>query len=201
MRLYCVGDSLTYGAGVRANDRWTDIVERDTGWQVTNYGLSGDTTSGMLMRMQTDVLPKVRLEKDAPSPCVFIMGGYNDVFYSGTSIPAQCNMGTMIHEVISAGGIPIIGIPPLFQAEAAPSAWKVLVDFCAARKCVLDYCAWLERCCCAFNVACVDFRPVFLNQSGEFRSELFFDGIHPGRTGHRLMAQHFIRTLNDIRRK
>ena len=53
-KLICLGDSLTFGAGVTRRDCWTSLVQRECGWTVVNRGISGDTTGGMLVRLQYD---------------------------------------------------------------------------------------------------------------------------------------------------
>src|SRR5262245_14134144 len=39
-RIAALGDSFVFGHGVDAADRFTDRLERDTGWQVLNFGCS-----------------------------------------------------------------------------------------------------------------------------------------------------------------
>ena len=56
MKLFCLGDSLTFGFGMSRNVRWTTLVEQETGWQVVNRGINGDTTGGMLARLGPEVL-------------------------------------------------------------------------------------------------------------------------------------------------
>ena len=55
-KLICLGDSLTFGAGVTRRDCGTSLVQRACGWTVVNRGIRGDTTGGMLVRLQRDVL-------------------------------------------------------------------------------------------------------------------------------------------------
>ena len=50
MKLICIGDSLTFGYGVRPSQRWTRLCAQETGWEIVNEGISGDTTGGMLVR-------------------------------------------------------------------------------------------------------------------------------------------------------
>ena len=50
MDLICLGDSLTFGLGVRRGRCWTALFAEESGWNVSNRGISGDTTSGMLAR-------------------------------------------------------------------------------------------------------------------------------------------------------
>jgi hemolysin III len=50
----------------------------------------------------------------------------------------------------------------------------------------------------AFHVFTVDFRPLFLDAAGSARRELYLDGLHPNREGHRLMAQLLCRRLEEL---
>ena len=52
MKLICIGDSLTFGYGVRPSQRWTRLCAQETGWEIVNKGISGDTTGGMLVRLR-----------------------------------------------------------------------------------------------------------------------------------------------------
>lgn len=52
MKLICIGDSLTFGYGVHLSQRWTRLCAQETGWELVNEGINGDTTGGMLTRMQ-----------------------------------------------------------------------------------------------------------------------------------------------------
>ena len=60
MRLICIGDSLTFGYGVHLSQRWTRLCAQETGWELVNEGINGDTTGGMLARMQGGVLAELR---------------------------------------------------------------------------------------------------------------------------------------------
>ena len=51
MRLICIGDSLTFGYGVHLSQRWTQLCAQETGWELVNEGINGDTTGGMLARI------------------------------------------------------------------------------------------------------------------------------------------------------
>ena len=60
MKLICIGDSLTFGYGVHLSQRWTQLCAQETGWELVNEGINGDTTGGMLARMQGGVLAELR---------------------------------------------------------------------------------------------------------------------------------------------
>ena len=83
-KLICLGDSLTFGAGVTRRDCWTSLVQRECGWTVVNRGISGDTTGGMLVRLHRDVLGPALEERRCGGDCrVLVMGGSNDIFFPG----------------------------------------------------------------------------------------------------------------------
>ena len=60
MKLICIGDSLTFGYGVRPSQRWTRLCAQETGWEIVNEGISGDTTGGMLVQLRALLRGKVR---------------------------------------------------------------------------------------------------------------------------------------------
>lgn len=55
MKIIALGDSCTYGQGVRASEAWPAVLERLTGHDVRNAGVCGDTTRLALERFFRDV--------------------------------------------------------------------------------------------------------------------------------------------------
>ena len=108
MKLICIGDSLTFGYGVRPSQRWTRLCAQETGWEIVNEGISGDTTGGMLVRLRA-----LLADRDicVQRPLVLLMGGANDIFFSGTDTGARANMGAMLNQLLSLGVHTMIGIP------------------------------------------------------------------------------------------
>ena len=194
--LYCLGDSLTFGLGVRKQERWTSLLAGQAGCSVINLGVSGDTTGGMLVRFRTEVLPgRTRSGADVSRRRVLLMGGSNDIVYSGTSIGARSNMGALIHQTRAAGLEPVVGIPMPFVPEQVPEQWQAAADFEQAGRELEDYCAWLIRFCGAFSVKTVDFRQDFVTAGGAVKAELYLDGLHPNPEGHRRMARRLAEFL------
>ena len=197
MKLICLGDSLTFGYGVRVSQRWTHLCAQDTGWKIVNEGVSGDTTGGMLARLAARVLPELRSDSaDEPFQRILLMGGTNDVFYSGSDVSARANMGAMIHQLLSAGVLPLVGIPLPVDDRHAPGEWASVVDFPGAEAVMREYRLWLRRFCAAFGVPCVDFHADFVRPDGTPRSELLLDGLHPTPEGHQLMARRLERQFH-----
>ena len=118
MKLICIGDSLTFGYGVRPSQRWTRLCAQETGWEIVNEGISGDTTGGMLVRLRA-----LLADRDicVQRPLVLLMGGANDIFFSGTDTGARANMGAMLNQLLSTGIHTMIGVPTPICAENVSS--------------------------------------------------------------------------------
>lgn len=200
MELICLGDSLTFGFGVRMSQRWTSLAAKESGWHIINQGISGDTSGGMLVRLRTQILTDPKFVGFRPDrPEIMIMGGCNDIFYSGSDIVARSNMGAMIHELLAMGISPIIGIPMNISADCFPEAWKPIVDTNSVTDKIEAYFDWINTFCKSFGVTrIVDFRPDFVNADGSVNTSLFVDGLHPNADGHVLMAKRLVDMLKTI---
>ena len=186
-KLYCLGDSLTYGLGVRTSQKWTALAA-DEQLQIVNLGVSGDTTGGMLARLQSLLQEPVYQLPPQQRPMVLVMGGTNDIFFSGSDTAARGNLAAMVHQLSAAGYRPLVGIPLPICPLDAPKKWESLANFEESARLLEQYCAWLKAFCAAFDIPTVDFREDYANQSG-VRRELFLDGLHPNPEGHILMAK------------
>lgn len=196
MKLYCLGDSLTFGFGMSRNVRWTTLVEQETGWQVVNRGINGDTTGGMLARLGPEVLDHIGLERTQRLESrILLMGGSNDVFFSGTDAQARANMAAMCQRLMGEGLEPFVGISLPVDWTQAPKPWAQVVDFEQSARRMRDYCAWLKQFCRVFGLNVVDFAQDFITPDGEIKHELFWDGLHPNAQGHRLMADRMKQAL------
>ncbi len=197
MELICLGDSLTYGYGVRRAQCWTELAAGQSGWTVRNCGVCGDTTGGMLSRMRELLRePSGRREER----CFLLMGGCNDIFYSGRREGAQENMAAMVHQLFAVGEAPIVALGPGLGGVNYPHSWLSLTDFPAAEALLDAYYAWLERFCGAFGVRMIDFRNDFRDEAGQPRTALYLDGLHLNEEGHRVMAARVATVLAAMER-
>ena len=191
-RLYCLGDSLTFGYGVSPRERWLNLLPESIPWRLINRGVCGDTTGGMLVRLRE------LLCAAPPARAVLLMGGTNDIFYSGTDTGARANMGAMIQQLLTAGALVLVGIPMPIVPGWHPEEWGAVVDFAAAEELLRRYTDWLRAYCAAFHVPTVDFASAFLAEDGSLRRELYLDGLHPSPEGHRLMAWLLCKRLAEL---
>ena len=199
MKLFCLGDSLTFGFGMSRNVRWTTLVEQETGWQVVNRGINGDTTGGMLARLGPEVLNDIGQDRaNRLESRILLMGGSNDVFFSGTDAQARANMAAMCQRLMGEGLEPFVGISLPVDWAHAPRPWAQVVDFEQSARLMKDYCTWLRQFCRVFGLPVVDFAQDFIAPDGDVRHELFWDGLHPNAQGHRLMADRLKQALLPV---
>ena len=196
--IICLGDSLTYGYGVRRAQCWTELAAKMSGWNVVNRGICGDTTGGMLVRLR-EILREEIGERD--EHCFLLMGGCNDIFFSGSSTGARENMAAMAHQLFAEGEMPLIAVGPGIADGSYPSMWSDLVDFPEAGKVIRQYYEWLERFCSSFGVRMIDFRGDFRDREGNIRTELYLDGLHLNPEGHRVMAERVAKVLGVMDRE
>lgn len=170
MKLLCMGDSLTYGYEMEPSKRWINLLEKRLGIEVFNYGINGDTTSGMLGRFMsalTEVKPTHTL----------IFGGTNDLWFGLKDEFIISNIYAMTKQAMYANSLPIIGIPtPSFNlnehnfigkdySECIRSFQQILINHCKNKENhYVDFSKNMDRDC-------------FMD-----------DGIHYNEYGHQVMV-------------
>jgi len=181
LKLICIGDSLTYGYGLKRSDVWVSLLENEYGIQVINKGINGDSTTGMLARFHQDVI-----ENGASH--VMIMGGSND-FMMRVPLSIVCsNIATMVHQSRNHLIVPIIGIQPPTEPEMARKCWSDMVDYSEVNRDLMRYREWALRFSELFNVAVIDFYADFQRYlAQENPHEIYTDGLHLTPKGNGLM--------------
>lgn len=187
-KLVCMGDSLTYGYGVPRLQIWTALAGERLGLEVVNAGVNGDTTAGMLSRMERDVFSR------APSH-VLLMGGGNDVFAAGTGLTARTGLWAMVHQAMAKGIAPLLGLPPRLVPDEVPPQWAAVIgDVAGAASALEELNGWLRAAAGGFGIRTVDFSGCLDGAPG-----LRLDGIHPSAAGHRRMAEALCANLINTR--
>lgn len=183
MKIVCLGDSITYGYGLaNISDRWTDLVAARTGHELINCGVTGDTTAGMLLRCQVDVLP---LKPDA----VILLGGTNDINITGEYRTACVNTVAILKQLAIHDIQPIMGLPlPMAAEDITARSWDWERDNIHNAAVCAQYVRWLTCYSAEKSMPVADFHGAFLREDKVVRRELLQDGIHPTAEGHRLMA-------------
>jgi acyl-CoA thioesterase-1 len=164
-----LGDSLTAGFGVAAEEAWPALVEarlRREGYpyRVVNAGMSGDTTAGGLRRVDWVL-------RNRPEVAVVALGGNDGLRGLGTDA-MRANLLTIV-ERLRAGGARVLvagmEVPPNYGATYARAFRGVFPE--VARRTGSALMPFL------LDGVAADPR---LNQA---------DGIHPNAAGHRAIAE------------
>lgn len=183
MTIVCLGDSLTYGYGLKRQEVWTSLLEKKHGIKIINKGINGDSTSGMMARFFRDVV------ENTPSH-VIIMGGAND-FAQGVSINSvQSNIATMIYQSLHYNIMPVIGIQPAVQAEMAKECFPIVDDFQKVNYGLAELRKWIISFVQANKLPSIDFfKEIDRCITKENINDLFLDGLHFTAKGNEIMAE------------
>ena len=191
--IVCHGDSLTEGADLNRNYTWPLLVENRIKIKVTNSGIGGDTSGGMLSRFYPDV---VRHEPEM----VLIMGGTNDLWWDLDINAIQANIFAMTCQAEYHKIVPIVGLPlPLFMENVRKQDMMAPIggwENCNRK--LADMVEALATSARTSEIACVDYYHLFLDENGEVLGKYFLeDGLHPNRDGHLLIAEKTVELLRS----
>ncbi len=170
MTILCIGDSLTYGYGVRRAETWCALASNLTGHEFINRGVNGATTGEMA-------------EQELFGDELFVMGGLNNLFMGmGVAVPLADIRG-ICRRASDMGIRPTVGIPMQISQEVSEGWCEGPVDMDLVRSAYADFARALLFQCLEDGTDFIDFRPVVGPE------HLSFDGIHLNRRGHERMAQ------------
>lgn len=189
MKIACLGDSITFGYGVPRSKSWAALSSAESGFTLVNAGINGDTTGGMLARLDRDVL-------QAEPDIVMLLGGTNDLLANAPVGAIQANVMAIIQQARHRGCRTMLGTPPPIHPTGLPAAWKAMYAHGAQADAFAAYQSWLPVFAEAFDVVLVDFFSA-LNAAGALDGCLL-DGVHPNAFGHRIMADRFLLCLRAL---
>ncbi len=188
MKIICLGDSLTYGYGVARAVTWTALLSDGAdGPEVVNRGISGDTTGGMLARLETDVLAE-------KSDLVLLMGGSNDIFFGRDLAAAKCNRAAIVFQCMAQGRKVVLGIPFPVLEKGLADQWKPFAGGEEVKRLLGEYGRWLVEFGREFGIPVLDLGEA-LPSKEEARLSCYLDGIHLSPGGHRLVAEFLRKNL------
>jgi len=171
-RVLFFGDSIT--------DFWK-LEDYFPGKGYINRGISGQTTSQMLVRFRQDVL-------DLQPKTIIILAGTNDIAGNTGPISNQdieANLSSIAelarsHEirVVFASLLPVHNYTP--QAQ----------EFFASRPLdrILTLNRWLEAYCADHDALFLDYFHAMVDEHGLLKRDLSDDGLHPNKAGYAIMA-------------
>jgi len=171
-RVIFFGDSIT--------DGW-HLDEYFPGKGYINRGISGQTTSQMLIRFHPDV---IALQPDV----VVILAGTNDI--AGNTGPIsvddiEANYAA-IAELAHAHGIKVVFSSVMPVHDYTPQSQNFFAQRDPAKILALN--AWLKTYCAANGLTYLDYFSAMVDEHGLLRKDLAVDGLHPNDAGYKIMA-------------
>lgn len=194
MKIVCIGDSLTYGYGLRRSQIWTNIAQEKLNAEIINEGINGDTTGGMLSRFNDSVINK-------NPDMVFIMGGSNDLIAGASLGVMQSNIMAMVHQSFSKLIMPIVGIPTKADINNIREDWAEFTDFKRVSSELEKYKSWIFEFSKTFNVNLIDFNTEIDKKITSTNVNIYIDGLHLNQEGQKYMAEIFCQKIYEIKNK
>lgn len=166
---------------------------------VYNLGITGDTTTGILERLEQEIQP--RLDPDEETVIIFHVG-INDAQYINsekrTLVPADIfikNCKTLIEKARDyTKHIFCLGLSPVDDTLVDPIPWQQ--DRSYKSEYVSQYDTSLQTLCKEENIPFIDTLTI-LHQAGG--TNLLADGVHPTSEGHKIIFEAVKRVLEEKR--
>ena len=181
MRILCFGDSNTYGYDPRgffgdrygAEDRWVDILAKQTGHKYINAGANG---RGIPRR--PSALPLLTEQREAD--IFLVMLGTNDLLQGATAEEAAARMEVFLMALLPhCKQILLVAPPPMKRGAWVPADALVAESVQLAE----EYKFLAEK----LNIPFMDTR--------KWNIGLTFDGVHFTEEGHHTFAKHLAEHL------
>lgn len=193
-RIACIGDSITFGAGVmdtRKTDAWPILWQGFLGksFQVLNYGVSGATLQAETNFPYRKIGFLRRLKAASPELIVLMLGTNDSKPYNWNELRFAREYRELITELLSLPTSPrlVLMVPP----KAFPEEKTGIIAFDTSDDVIRDSIRPLvlslgKR----YNLPVID-----LYAFTETHPEWFLDGVHPNREGNIAVAEHIFREL------
>ena len=181
MRILCFGDSNTYGYDPRGyfgnrygtEDRWVDLLAKQTGHECINAGTNGREIprNPYALRLLTE---------RAPVDIFLVMLGTNDLLQSASAKETANRMEAFLNQLLpQCKQILLVAPPPMKRGAWVPTDELVNESIDLAE----EYKLLAEK----LNISFVDTR--------EWNIELTFDGVHFTEAGHYAFAENLGKEL------
>ena len=174
VRILCFGDSNTYGYDPRgffgdrygAEDRWVDLLAKQTGHECINAGANGREIprNPYALRLLTE---------HAPVDIFLVMLGTNDLLQDATATEATARMEAFLTTLLPhCKQILLVAPPPMKRGAWVPTDELVTESIHLAEE--------YKLLAAKLNIPFVDTRA--------WNIELTFDGVHFTEQGHHIFA-------------
>ncbi|QRN86517.1 hypothetical protein JR334_04665 [Clostridia bacterium] len=183
MKIVCLGDSLTKSYKIKKNESWVALADANSEHEWINQGILGDTSVGMLSRLERDCF-------SYNPQAAILMSGTNDLI-QGVTLPfIQSNLACAVHHCKHFGVTPYVGIPILSDPAIASTYWGKQIDFNFVNQQLQLYRSWIMQFCEQFSCPVIDFQKNFLSVvSANSTQEWYIDGLHPNAAGNKVFVE------------
>lgn len=178
--ILCVGDSTTYGRGSSTGGPVTGYTNRLESflkgpWLVKNRGISGDTSLGVLSRIERD------LNRNHPGLTI-LMIGLNDAYYGIDNATIIFNIRETVKEILSRGGMVLLATTTPVIPSLRPIQYERLITL--NRR--------IKNMAAREGYPLLDLWNIFHSLANwEYRFMDWESGNHPNNRGYKLMARQF----------
>lgn len=178
------GDSLTAGYGAEPGASFPDFLQKDLdragfAWRVVNEGVSGDTTTDGLNRVHEVLAAKPRI--------VIVEFGGNDGLRGLPLETTRANLEKIVTLLRSANIRVLLAgmtLPPNYGRNYIKPFEQIYVELAAQ-----------------YKLARIPFLMQDIVASGNFRTLMQRDGIHPTGEGNEMVANTIMRYLKPLLRQ
>jgi lysophospholipase L1-like esterase len=181
MSIVCIGDSLTFGYGVKETESWVSVLSTKIKEMIINKGIPGNTTTEMKERFIEDVVNYM------PSK-VLIMGGTNDIFLNSTINDILNNINTVIKMCEINNIVPIILTPLPVKGNVEVKTWFEDMDYKIVNKSLDELRNLLIRYGEEKEIKCIDIGTILL-EDRKIIKQFLEDGIHVSAEIHNEIAE------------
>jgi lysophospholipase L1-like esterase len=193
-RVVFMGDSIT--------DFWR-LADSFPGKPYVNRGISGQTTSQMLVRMYPDVI-------DLKPAAMVVLAGTNDIARNtGPQTIQMIEENIMAMTELAQGhGIKVLlaSLTPISDDPASPAGRGAPVpprrkqSLSRPPADILALNAWIKEYAARVNATYVDYYTATVDADGQFRNGYTNDGLHPNPMGYTLMVPVVSAALDRVLR-
>jgi len=174
-RVVFMGDSIT--------DGWK-LNEYFPNQPFVNRGISGQTTSQMLLRFRPDVI-------DLKPQVVVILAGTNDISANTGPMTLEAiegNLASMV-ELAQANGINVViaSVLPVSDYNKDKSDKPIIRTVQRPPAQILALNAWIKNFCAERKLVYLDYFTASVDAQGFLKAELANDGLHPNAKGYEIM--------------
>lgn len=181
--LACVGDSITFGAGVRnrRKDSYPACLQKEIGesWQVINYGMSGRCATTNSNAPYTREKNYKRTFTDNPEMYLVMLGTNDSKPYNWDAQEFERDLAVLLGKYVKwVGSRNVIVLkPPTAHEVNGETAYDI------QEKHILEELPIIDRIVGRLGIQALD-----LHEYTAGHPEWFVDGVHPNAEGNRAIA-------------